>query len=201
MSRANIARIHADGSGQFIYLHYGEPLEGGIVLLENYQTSEQIQHLLALGDLSSIGPIIGEQVDLETWVSPNSLSHTQCLAYHRDRNDSWEDCQPRQLSGGLDQFLQDSDIDSEWLYAHTPDGWTAWLHEPDSRWGSIPDAILADASERLARVRKCVQEGVLPPLALERLVEYIATTTARPWHTPALRQLLDQAISHGQTEI
>ena len=43
MARANIARIHPDGSGEFIYLHYGEPLEFGTILLEHYQTDEQVQ--------------------------------------------------------------------------------------------------------------------------------------------------------------
>ena len=201
MSRANIARIRPDGSGQFIYLHYGEPLEYGSILLERYQTDAQVQSLRDLGDLSSVGPIIGHPVDFNAWVGPNSLNPTQCLAFHRDRNDPWERCRPRQLAGGLDQFLQQSDSDTEWLYAHTPDGWTSWLYEPENRWASIPDAILTDVSQRLNRTRTGIQSGLLPSSALERVVEDIAARTARPWQTPALRQLLADAVRHGQAGV
>ena len=200
MSRAHIVRIRPDGSGQFIYLHYGEPLEYGTILLEHYQTDAQVQSLIDLGDLSSIGPIIGEQVDFNAWVGPNSLNPTQCLAFHRDRNDPWERCRPRQLTGGLDQFLQESTIGAEWLYAYTPDGWASWLYEPHDRWGSIPDAILADISERLNRTLQGIQNGLPAPSALERLVEGIATKTDRPWQTPAIRQLLSEAANHGRKE-
>ena len=198
MSRANIARIRPDGSAQFIYLHYGEPLEYGSILLERYQTDADVQSLLDLGDLSSVGPIIGNRVDFRARVGPNSLNPTQCLAFHRDRNDPWERCQPRDTTGGLDGFRQASDQGSEWLYAYTPDGWASWLYEPDNRWGSIPDAILADMSGRLTTFGKGVQNGLLPPSVLEGLVEDFAAKTDRLWQTPAIRQLLAQAVSQGQ---
>ena len=66
MARANIAQIHPDGTGQFVYLHYGEPLEYGGILLEHYQTEAQILDLIQLGDLSSIGPVVGDRVDFNT---------------------------------------------------------------------------------------------------------------------------------------
>ena len=69
MVLANIARIHTDRSGEFIYLHFGEPLEYGTILLEHYQTDEQVQALLDLGSLRSIGPITGEKVDSDKRVS------------------------------------------------------------------------------------------------------------------------------------
>lgn len=189
MARANIAQIHPDGTGRFVYLHYGDPLEYGGILLEHYQTEAQIRELLQLGDLSSIGPTVGVRVDFDTAVYPNAFHTIQCLAYHRDGNDPWEHCQPRQLTGGLEQFRQDADEMSRWLYAHTPDGWAACRGEPDSRWGSIPDAVLADATTRLNSIREGIQAGRTDKSALEWCVNYIATTTARPWQPPALRQL------------
>ena len=195
MARANIAQIHPDGTGRFIYLHYGEPLEYGPILLEHYQTEDQIRELLELGDLSSVGPIVGDRVDFDTAVYPNRFHLIQCLAYHRDRNDPWEYCQPRQLTGGLEQFRQDADKMRGWLYAHTPDGWAACRDQPDSRWGSIPDAILADAAARLNGIRENILSGRTDKSVLQSCIDYIATVTDRPWQPPALRQLLADAAT------
>ena len=199
MARANIARIHPDGSGEFIYLHFGEPLEYGTILLEHYQTDEHIQALLDMGNLSSIGPVIGEKVDFDKVAHSNALRHQQCLAYHRDRNEPWDDCKSRLFTGGLDQFHQDADDMSRWLYAHTPDGWAACRAEPDCRWSSIPDAVLADATARLDATKQGIQADLLDPEALDRLTSHIAAITGRPWQTPALRQLLADANGWSRT--
>ena len=193
MARVNIAQIHPDSTGLFVYLHYGDPLEYAPILLENYQTEAQIRELLQLGDLSSVGPIVGDRVDFDTAVYPNRFHLIQCLAYHRDRNNPWEYCQPRQLTGGLEQFRQDADKMRGWLYAHTPDGWAACRAKSDSRWGSIPDAILADAVNRLNVIREDILAGRTDQSVLQSCVDYIATVTDRPWQTPALRQLLADA--------
>ena len=190
MTRANISRITPDGSGEFIYLHFGEPLEYGTILLEHYQTEEQVQALLKLGNLSSIGPAIGERVNFGTAIYSNALKAVQCLSYHRDRNEPWERCQPRPFTGGLEGFRQAASGMVQWLYAHTPDGWAACRAESDSRWGSIPAAVLADATERLNLTREYIQAGHLDTSALERCVNHIAAITDRPWQPPALRQLL-----------
>ena len=110
MARANIARIRPDGSGHFIYLHYGEPLEYGSILLDHYQDEAKIQALMDLGALSTLGPDIGQPVDFDTAVYSQSLREAQCLAYHRDWAEPWEDCQPKQLTGGLDEFRTDRAI-------------------------------------------------------------------------------------------
>ena len=95
MPRASIARIRPNESRQFVFLFHGAPPEYGAILSEHYRTAEQVDELLALGNLSSVGPVIGEQVDFKTQAGPNSLNPTQCIAYHRDRNAPWERCRPR----------------------------------------------------------------------------------------------------------
>lgn len=195
MATANIAQINPDGTGQFIYLHYGEPLEYGSILLEYYQTEEQVRELLALGDMSSIGMVIGNKVDFNARVYENALRPAQCLAYHRDRNDPWEHCQPRELTGGLEQFREENEYWNDWLYGHTPDGWAVCLPDTDARWASIPDAVLADAKVRLDSIREAIRAGQLEPAALERRIKYITAATDRPWQPPAPRQLLHEAAT------
>lgn len=195
MPRASIAWIRSDGSGQFVFLFHGAPLEYGAILSEHYRTAEQVDELLALGNLSSVGPIIGERIDFKTRAGPNSLNPKQCIAYHRDRNEPWERCRPRQLTGGLGQFHQVCDEESQWLYAHTPDGCVTCRRNPAGLWGSVTDAIVDDASALLAPVKDQIRARALEPAALTDCLNDIAAISARPWQPPALRQLLAEAIN------
>ena len=195
MARANIARIRPDGSGDHIYLHYGEPLENATILLEHYQTEGQIQALLALGALSSIGPMIGERIDFYQVISCPTLRDAQCVAYHRDRSDPWLRCRPLPFTGGLDGFRQAASDMVQWLYAHTPDGWTACRAEPNSRWESIPNVVLAEAASQLDSIRANIRFGGLATSALGHRANQIAAITNRPWQPPALRQLLADAVT------
>lgn len=66
-----IAIMNEDGSCRSIYCHYDMyPSDAGTVLMKHYQSSEAVEELLALGDLSSLGS-----------------TPAQCEAYHRDRGE------------------------------------------------------------------------------------------------------------------
>ena len=193
MTRGNIARVHPDGSGQSIYIHFGDPIENAGFLLEHYQTAAQVQALLDLGSVSSIGPIVGDRVDFYAGICDGTMRDVLCLAYHRDRNDPWERCRPQPFTGGLEGFRQAASALSEWLYAYTPDGWAACRAEPESRWDSIPNLVLDEATILLRSITEDIKTGQSGPSALERCVNYIAGLTDRPWQPPALRQLLAAA--------
>jgi hypothetical protein len=68
-----------------ISVHYDGYLEGaGALLVRNYNTEAKVKKLIALGDLSSLGPAIGRKFDSNDEVLHNALSPVQCIAYHRD---------------------------------------------------------------------------------------------------------------------
>ena len=70
-TRGLIAIINEDGSCRSVYCHHDMyPSHAGVVLTEHYCTREDVERLLALGDLSSLGDILAE-----------------CEAYCRDRGE------------------------------------------------------------------------------------------------------------------
>lgn len=76
---ATIGIERKNGLKTFITVNFDGYMEHtGKMLLKHYNTTEAIEELLALGDLSSIGETLDE-----------------CIAYNRDRNESWEETMPR----------------------------------------------------------------------------------------------------------
>lgn len=59
-TRSNIGYVDNDGTIQASYCHwYGYPEGVGKVLLDNYDTLEMIQDLVAMGSMSSLGETLG----------------------------------------------------------------------------------------------------------------------------------------------
>lgn len=72
-----------------IYCHFDGYLDGvGKTLLEHYKTQEKVNQLIALGDISTLGPEIGEAHDFD------NRDGKQTTAYMRDRGETG--CEQRQ---------------------------------------------------------------------------------------------------------
>src|SRR5574340_739754 len=87
-TRSNIGIINRDGSVEMIYCHSdGYPEYNGRILLESYTNEDKIRELMALGDISSLGPEIGKKHDFDAWPRvPGTENWT--LAYGRDRGET-----------------------------------------------------------------------------------------------------------------
>ena len=60
-TRSFIGKLNKDDSITGIYCHWdGYPEHAGRILIDNYLTEQQVDQLLALGDLSSIAPTLVE---------------------------------------------------------------------------------------------------------------------------------------------
>ena len=67
-----------------IYCHWdGSPDYVGRILHDHYQDVEKVRELIDLGDLSSLGETIGEQVGFDDFEAHKG----QCVAYGRDRGE------------------------------------------------------------------------------------------------------------------
>lgn len=72
-TRSRIAIEHVGGLVESIYCHFdGYPSCNGKTLFKNYKTTEQVEALIKLGDISSLGETLEETV-----------------AYHRDRGEAY----------------------------------------------------------------------------------------------------------------
>jgi hypothetical protein len=98
-TRSIIGRQSPDGKVTLIYCHSdGYITHNGRILHESYQSERKISQLLALGDISFLGPEIGEKhpfdcphsMDFSEWMKTDEYAKRQSmvLAYHRDRGES-----------------------------------------------------------------------------------------------------------------
>ena len=104
---------------EYIYCHLdGHPPEAGATLLEHYQDPDKLDALVALGDLTCLGPtLLNIPVGLNDDLTPCTT------ARHRDHKMPWEKCQPMTIGStrGFWNLLETSSV--TYLYLHDRDGW------------------------------------------------------------------------------
>ena len=96
---SHIGIINKDKTITTIYCHWdGYPSHHTPILLNNYNTEEKIRELIALGNIS----VLAENI---TPIAEHSFENPEkkvVVAYHRDRNDKWEECKPKQYKSKND---------------------------------------------------------------------------------------------------
>lgn len=123
-TRGLIAIEDANGTCRAIYCHHDMYEEGaGTVLLENYKTKEDVEKLLALGDLSSLDE-----------------TPEECFAYHRDRGE--------ELSGPYEwknrhELAKDGwkFCTAEYVYLFVLGEWLVSRCENPQKWLRVEDAL------------------------------------------------------------
>jgi hypothetical protein len=113
-TRSNIGILNSDGTVNYIYCHFDGYLEhNGTILNEHYTTESAVRDLIALGDLSLLGPEIGEKQDF------NGTRNKQwCLAYGRDRGESGIEARTCSYADYTKEYFE------EYVYLFTPEkGW------------------------------------------------------------------------------
>jgi hypothetical protein len=84
-TRSNIAMKTQDGKIVSVYCHWdGYVANNGKILLENYTDIDKIEALVALGSISSLGTVIGEQQDFD---DRSTQKDDWTLFYSRDRGE------------------------------------------------------------------------------------------------------------------
>jgi len=122
-TRSRIAIENQDGSVTSVYCHWDGHIEtNGVILNNNYTTKEQVEALVALGDLSSLDKT------LETTV-----------AYARDRG---EDSHQAIYSNVEELFEDGFSMGIEYIYCFTKDG--IWLV---NEYGSNQVQVLSEVLE------------------------------------------------------
>ena len=88
-TRSRIGIELSDQSILSVYHHWdGYPEHNGQILNDHYTDTDKIARLVGLGDLSSLGPEIGEVHDFESGPSDLGLFEDWCMAYGRDRGET-----------------------------------------------------------------------------------------------------------------
>ena len=113
-TRSNIGILNSDGTVNYIYCHFDGYLEhNGKILSEHYNDEASVWGLIALGDLSILGPELGEHQDF------NGPRNKQwCLAYGRDRGETGVEARTCSYADYTKEYFE------EYIYLFTPDkGW------------------------------------------------------------------------------
>jgi hypothetical protein len=96
-TRSTIAIEYADGTVDQVYCHWDGYLEhNGQILLQHYMDPFKVRELMDLGDLSSLGPNIGDKHDFDIrakWGTPEYEAEQRarqevCTFYDRDRGET-----------------------------------------------------------------------------------------------------------------
>lgn len=103
-TRSNIGVINRNGTVEMIYCHSdGYPSYNGRILLASYSNEDKVREILALGDMSSLGPVIGQKVDFDEYTP------AQCRFYGRDRGETGVGSQKykniNEATGAMQEYL------------------------------------------------------------------------------------------------
>lgn len=123
-TRGLIAIEDANGTCRAIYCHHDMYEKGaGIVLLENYKTKEDVEKLLALGDLSSLRE-----------------TPEKCFAYHRDRGEELSEPSVWANRSELAEKAWDY-ANAEYTYLFVLGEWLVSRCENPQKWIRVKGAI------------------------------------------------------------
>ena len=132
-TRSDIIVQRHDGKWARIYCHWdGYPEHNGNILFENYNDQNQADALVALGDISSLGPEIGKKHDFD-WrmkmLRANGYKETadprlkakaerlerMCDVYSRDRGETGTEAK---IGDSLAEVWPGSDTGTEFTYVY-----------------------------------------------------------------------------------
>ena len=157
-TRSRIGRWTEEGGIESIYCHSDGYLGGvGALLADCYSTDEKVRALLALGDLSELGAVVGDKIpfDQREWrPSPRGRGWVdqalQCVAYGRDRGD---------VGQQATESVSFDDLKREHLLgSFGPDH--LYLFYPGEGWRWFPYPFFEDQGRLLSEVLAEVQQGI-----------------------------------------
>lgn len=121
-TRSFISKKLNDGRYKYIYCHWdGSPGHNGIILKEHYKSPEKVRKLINLGDISSLGEIVGHKHKFDRATKVKSTT-----AYHRDRGEKWEDVKPKYANFKDDLIGLASGYGVEYVYFFENGKWS-WV--------------------------------------------------------------------------
>lgn len=111
-TRSNIAIVNEDKSISSIYCHWdGYPENVGRILLNHYTTSDIINELMDLGDLSQLCEKLYSDNNSHTFDKPQK---GVCVAYGRDRGETGTNSRTFEDLGEFEHF--GSGVDYQYLF-------------------------------------------------------------------------------------
>ena len=143
-TRSMIGMTLTNGEIKAIYCHWdGYISNNGMILYNCYNTVEQVEALMSLGDLSSLREKLGEKHDMTDPLNKVGSDNGWCTAFGRDRGD--EGCEARILKDNRKLKSLAQSVWAEWIYLYDCHS-KEWLATPTSegRYRKLYDVLLED---------------------------------------------------------
>ena len=139
-TRSMIGIQQENGKIKAIYCHYdGYPEGVGQTLANYYQTTDKVEALLNLGDLSVLRQELGEKQDFNDYKNHNE---NWCLAYGRDRGLTDAEAKEFIYAGEYLEYARGSC--AEYAYIFTPKiGWAYWALNTPTPTKIKPSLVMA----------------------------------------------------------
>ena len=160
-TRSTIALEFADGTVEQVYCHWdGYLAHNGAILAEHYMNPFKLRDLIDIGDLSSLGPVVGEKHAFSPFhVKDTALSDEEnarieaelkasheaareagyCTFYGRDRG---EDCPARKYKNA-DEYFDCSQQEEYDYILRNVEGTATWFvrcYTTDGKWLTLAEA-------------------------------------------------------------
>lgn len=105
-----IAIKNENGNVTSIYCHWDGYLEfNGLILLQEYTTTDKVNNLIKNGDLSSLGTLVDPIDDMD------ETKDSVCCYYFRDRKESWGDVRP-QTYNNIEEWIEFAGREYNYLF-------------------------------------------------------------------------------------
>ena len=145
-TRSGIGILNTDGTVSAVYCHWdGGPEWVGRVLATNYRSTAAVRALLEHGNISSMGPEIGERHPFAEWRAE------WCTFYGRDRGDKGGAARHHDTPFAFYSSARASG--AEFVYLHTAEGWR-WLKATNATanthhelWDDLAETLRAKTME------------------------------------------------------
>lgn len=133
-TRSNIGIVNLDNSIDAIYCHWDGFLSyNGKILLQHYTSTDIVNQLMDLGDLSSLNEKLYPDDS-----KPHTFQNAQddvCVAYGRERSESDVDCK---TFINIDEFEKYAiGTDAEYQYLFNSGKWTYRETNRDGKWKEL----------------------------------------------------------------
>jgi hypothetical protein len=135
---SRITYVRPDGLVRSIYCHWDGYLEYNGQILSKYYNGSNLDKLMDLGDLSSLGK--NPVSDPRGWEIPNQVGTEACVSY-RDRG---EDCPAKEFAS-IEDFSKDGPLDENFNYIFMDGIWYYWQGDWTDEFGVSQLKILATA--------------------------------------------------------
>lgn len=146
-THSRIGIYNQDGTITSIYCHFdGYLTHNGRILVDHYKDEGEIRQLMALGDLSCLGPEIGEQHPFDhpfQWGSPEyEQTRHGCLAYGRDRGETNVDARVSVNAMAFEKLSQ------EYNYIWLMGRWLVSYWGTDGSWKLVEEELALELAQQ-----------------------------------------------------